>query len=243
MLCHKSFFSLVTQSRIFMWPCHYILRLPCASRFHAVSANRILWVYAGFWWYMILSTCWGKKGVDLHIIPSDLDNLLDIFRRCSFHVKCWSIAKLKKLKSSLICSFNFNCVIRFSMFRYVWWKITNFVFFTLSERLYTSNHICLIFSSLLILADNSILLQLLSIFTSTEHSMVVKFVSSFIFYTSPGFRLSFSSQGIFILDFTFYTRYAVLSYFLEVVSTLSYLTERAAYEQIGNWKPCHCLMT
>ena len=63
---------------------------------------------------------WGKNRFNLHIIPSDLDILFDIFCTCPFHVKCWSIVKPKKSKSvtrSIICSFNFNCGIRFSMFR------------------------------------------------------------------------------------------------------------------------------
>ena len=29
----------------------YALNWNCISHYHAVSANRILWVYAGFWWY------------------------------------------------------------------------------------------------------------------------------------------------------------------------------------------------
>ena len=78
----------------------------------------------------------GKKRFSLHIIPSDLDILFDIFCTCPFHVKCWSIVNPKKLKSvtrSIICSFKFSCGIRFSMFRCLWWKIINFVFLTLTH--------------------------------------------------------------------------------------------------------------
>ena len=119
----------------------------------------------------------------LHLNLSDLSvrYLFDIFCTCSFHVKCWSIVKPKKLNSvtrSIICSFNFNCGIRFSMFRCLWWKIMNFVFFTLSDNLFISNHICMFFNSLFIFADTCILLQLLSIFTSNEHNVLVRFVSS-----------------------------------------------------------------
>ena len=95
--------------------------------------------------------------------------------------KCWSIVKPKKLNSvtcSIICSFIFNCGIRFSMFRCLWWKIMNFVFFTSNYNLFISNHVCMFFNSLFILTDNCILLQLLSIFTSNEHNVLVKFVSS-----------------------------------------------------------------
>ena len=53
--------------------------------------------------YRILNTCWGRKRFNLHIIPSDLDILFDIFCTCSFHVKCWSIVKPKKL-NSVTCS-------------------------------------------------------------------------------------------------------------------------------------------
>ena len=83
--------------------------------------------------YRILNNFWGKKHFNLYIIPSDLDILFDIFCTCSFHVKCWSIVKPKKLNSvtrSIISSFNFNCGIRFSLFRCLWWKIINFVFWT-----------------------------------------------------------------------------------------------------------------
>ena len=89
--------------------------------------------------YRIINTCWGRKRFNLHIIPSDLDILFDIFCTCSFHVKCWSIVKPKKLNSVtcwIICSFNFNCGIRFSIFS---------IFFTLSDNLYISNHICMFF--------------------------------------------------------------------------------------------------
>ena len=54
----------------------------------------------------------------------------------------------------------------------------NFVFFTLSDNLFISNYICMLFNSLFILADNCIVLQLLSIFTSNEHNVLIKFVSS-----------------------------------------------------------------
>ena len=121
-----------------------------------------------------------KKRFNLHIIPSDLDILFDIFCTCSFHAKCWSIVKPKKLNSvtrSIICSFNFNTGIRFLMFRCLWWKIMNFVLFTLSDNLFISN-ICMFFNFLFILADNCILLQFLAIFTSNEHNVLVKFVSS-----------------------------------------------------------------
>ena len=131
--------------------------------------------------YKILNIFWGKNRFNLHTIPSDLDILFDIFCTCSFHVKCWSIVKPKKLKSvtlSIIWSFKFSCGITFSMFRCLWWKIINFVFFTLSDSLFISNHICMFFNSLFILVDNSNLLQLLSIFTSNEHNVLVKFVSS-----------------------------------------------------------------
>ena len=96
--------------------------------------------------YRILNTCWGKKRFNLHIIPSDHYISFDIFCTCSFHVKCWLIVKPKKLNSvtrSIFCSFNFNCGIRFSMFRCLWWKIMDFVFFTLSDNLFISNHICM----------------------------------------------------------------------------------------------------
>ena len=131
--------------------------------------------------YKIFSIFWGKNRFNLHIIPSDLDILFDIFCTCPFHVKCWSIVKPKKSKSvtrSIICSFKFSCGIRFSMFRCLWWKIINFVFLTLSDSLFISNHICMFFNSLFILVDSCKLLQLLSIFTSNEHSVLVKFVSS-----------------------------------------------------------------
>ena len=64
------------------------------------------------------------------------------------------------------------------MFRCLWWKIINFVFLTLSDSLFISNHICMFFNHLFILVDRCELLQLLSIFTSTEHSVLFKFVSS-----------------------------------------------------------------
>ena len=57
-------------------------------------------------------------------------------------------------------------------------KIVNFVFFTLSDNLFISNHICMFFNSLFLLADNCIMLQLLSTFTSNEHNVLAKFVSS-----------------------------------------------------------------
>ena len=131
--------------------------------------------------YKIFNIFWGKNRFNLHITPSDLDILFDIFCTCPFHVKCWSIVKPKKSKSvtrSIICSFKFSCGIRFSMFRCLWWKIINFVFLTLSDSLFISNHICMFFNSLFILVDSCKLLQLLSIFTSNEHSVQVKFVSS-----------------------------------------------------------------
>ena len=90
----------------------------------------------------------GKNRFSWHIIPSDLDILFDVFCTCPFHVKCWSIVKPKKLKSvtrSIICSFKFSCGTRFSMFRCLWWKIVNFVFLTLSDSLFISNHICMFF--------------------------------------------------------------------------------------------------
>ena len=80
--------------------------------------------------YKIFNIFWGKHRFNLHIIPSDLDILFDIFWTCPFHVKCWSIVKPKKSKSvtrSIICSFKFSCGIRFSMFRCLWWKIINFL--------------------------------------------------------------------------------------------------------------------
>ena len=131
--------------------------------------------------YKIFNIFWGKNRFNLHIIPSDLDILFEIFCTCPFHVKCWSIVKPKKSKSvtrSIICSLKFSCGIRFSMFRCLWWKIINFVFLTLSDSLFISNHICMFFNSLFILVDSCKLLQLLSIFTSNEHSVLVKFVSS-----------------------------------------------------------------
>ena len=131
--------------------------------------------------YKIFNIFWGKNRFSLHIIPSDLDILFEIFCTCPFHVKCWSIVKPKKSKSvtrSIICSFKFSCGIRFSMFRCLWWKIINFVFLTLSDSLFISNRICMFFNSLFILVDSCKLLQLLSIFTSNEHSVLVKFVSS-----------------------------------------------------------------
>ena len=87
--------------------------------------------------YKIFNIFWSKNRFTLHIIPSDLDILFDIFCTCPFHVKCWSIVKPKKSKSvtrSIICSFKFSCGIRFSMFRCLWWKIINFVFLTLNVR-------------------------------------------------------------------------------------------------------------
>ena len=131
--------------------------------------------------YKIFNIFWGKNRFNLHIISSDLDILFEILCTCPFHVKCWSIVKPKKSKSvtrSIICSFKFSCGIRFSMFRCLWWKIINFVFLTLSDSLFISNHICMFFNSLFILVDSCKLLQLLSIFTSNEHSVLVKFVSS-----------------------------------------------------------------
>ena len=126
--------------------------------------------------YRILNTCWGKKRFNLPIIPSDLDILFDIF--LYMFIPC-QIVKPKKLNSvthSIICSFYSNCGIRFSMFRCLWWKIMNFVSFTLSDNLFISNHISMFFNSLFILVDNC--MQLLSIFTSNEHNVLVKFVSS-----------------------------------------------------------------
>ena len=67
--------------------------------------------------YKIFNIFWGKNRFNLHIIPSDLDILFDIFCTCPFHVKSWSIVKPKKSKSvtrSIICSFKFSCGIRFS---------------------------------------------------------------------------------------------------------------------------------
>ena len=119
--------------------------------------------------YKIFNIFWGKIRFNLHIIPSDLDILFDIFFTCPFHVKCWSIVKPKKSKlvtRSIICSFKFSCGIRFSMFRCLLWKIINFDFLTLSDSLFISNHICMFFNSLFILVDSCKLLQLLSIFTS-----------------------------------------------------------------------------
>ena len=43
--------------------------------------------------YKIFNIFWGKNRFNLHIIPSDLDILFDIFCTCPFHVKCWSIVK------------------------------------------------------------------------------------------------------------------------------------------------------
>ena len=85
--------------------------------------------------YKIFNIFWGKNRFNLHIIPSDLDIVFDIFCTCPFHVKCWSIVNPKKSNSvtrSIICSFKFSCGIRFSMFRCLWWKIINFVFLTLA---------------------------------------------------------------------------------------------------------------
>ena len=76
--------------------------------------------------YKIFNIFWGKNRFNLHIIPSDLDILFDIFCTCPFHVKCWSIVKPKKSKSVtrlIICSFKFSCGIRFSMLRCLWWKM------------------------------------------------------------------------------------------------------------------------
>ena len=70
--------------------------------------------------YRILNTCWDKRNrFNLHIIPSDLGTLFDIF------VKVHSMSNadrlspktLKSVTRSIICSFNYNCGIRFSMFR------------------------------------------------------------------------------------------------------------------------------
>ena len=87
--------------------------------------------------YIRFSIYFGVKiSFNLHIIPTDLDILIDIFCIRPFHVKCWSIVKPKKLKSvtrSIICSFKFSCGIRFSMLRCLWWKIINFVFLTFSD--------------------------------------------------------------------------------------------------------------
>ena len=86
--------------------------------------------------YKTFNIFWGKNRFNLHIIPSDLDILFEIFCKCPFHVKCWSIVKPKKSKSvtrSIICSFKFNCGIRFSMFRCLCWKIIKFVIRTLHD--------------------------------------------------------------------------------------------------------------
>ena len=48
--------------------------------------------------YKIYNIFWGKNRFNLHIIPSDLDILFDIFCTCPFYVKCWSIVKPKKSK-------------------------------------------------------------------------------------------------------------------------------------------------
>ena len=127
--------------------------------------------------YKIFNIFGGKNRFNLHIIPSDLDILFDIFVHAHSMSNTDRLSNLKKSKSvtrSIICSFKFNCGIRFSMFRCLWWKIINFVFLTLSGSLLIPNHICMFVNSLFILVDSCKLLQLLSIFTSNEHSVLVK---------------------------------------------------------------------
>ena len=131
--------------------------------------------------YIRFSIYFGVKSFQFAHNPEWSWYLVWYFCTWPFHVKCWSIVNPKKLKPvtrSIICSFKFSCGIRFWMLRCLWWKMITFVFLTLSDSLFISNHIWIFFNSLLILVDSYKLLQLLSLFTSNEHNVLVKFVSS-----------------------------------------------------------------
>ena len=70
--------------------------------------------------YKILDIFWCKNRSNLHIIPSDLDILFDIF--VPVHPMSNSDRLSKLVTRSIICSFKFSCGIRSSMFRCLWWK-------------------------------------------------------------------------------------------------------------------------